>query len=235
MKKLMISLLVMAMVAGAANAIGFSEDWENAGSAYYPTGWSHTGSGSAGAVTAGAGVGGSLAMQLTGEGTALDGYYRYTDTLPEGRAEFDFTGNDIAGGIHIMTIGDASYNPRFDLGNFSAGGFGNYNFTGGGYDMIDTGIAIATGGTFDHIVYEWYLDNTDYLSINGVEVTIPESWYHHRAYGGYPGTTQLVVGVVRFGVSSVGTVATWDNINVIPEPATLCLLGLGLAFLRKRK
>jgi len=227
MKKLMLIMVMVFVAAGMAQAT-FFEDWENAGSAYYPTGWSHTGSGSAGLVTAGAGVGGSYGMKLTGEGTALDGYSRFFDDLGSaGKVELDFAVN-AAGKANVLTIGEDDLWPRFDL---TVGTGGTYQHIGPGYATIDTGIAVPGAGVWHHIVYEWYTDNTDSLVINGTVVPFPSGAVNHRAYGNL---LMPIAEKFRFGVNSVDSIATWDNINVIPEPATIGLLLLGLGFIKKR-
>ena len=232
MRRTILIMVTVLVAAGMAHAT-FFEDWENSGSTHYPTGWSHTGSGAAGVITAGVGIGGSKAMRLVGEGTGYDGYYRDVVSLPAGRAEFDFAIEDVAGTIAVCNIGNASLATRFDLLVDSTSA--NFYYIGGGYNNIDTGIAKPGSGQWAHIVYEWYTDNTDYLEINGTEITIPAHWSNHRAYGGYPPNNQLVVERFRFGVQSTGSIAIWDNISVVPEPATLALMALGFCFARKRK
>ena len=236
MKRKMLIGLVLVCVMGINVNAAIYEDWESVPpNRCYPAGWSHSGGGNAGIVKAGVGVGGSQALQLVGETTALDGYYRYFDPTLSGHVEIMFTINNAAGGIHILTLGEQDYNPRFDLSNISGATGSNYYFTGKAYDSVDTGVALPAAGQWHKIVYEWYTDNSDYLEINGTEVTIPATWSNHRAYGGYPPNDPMTAGIIRFGVSSVDTVATWDNIVVVPEPATMALLLAGGMLIRRRK
>ena len=218
MKKTLIYVLCLAIFALSGTVLAdmdvslFMEDWENSGSTHYPTGWSHTGSGDAGVITAGVGIGGSKAMRLVGEGTGYDGYYRDVASLPAGRVEFHFAIENVSGTIAVCNIGETDLDPRFDLliNDTSA----NFFYIGNGYNNIDTGIAKPGTGEWAHIVYEWYEDNSDYLEINGTEITIPAHWSNHRAYGGYPPNSQLVVERFRFGVQSTGSIAIWDNIEI---------------------
>jgi len=221
---ILLTVVLVGAVAASAGAAYFYEDWENPGSNYYPTGWSHTGSGDAGVVTAGVGVGGSQAMRLVGEGSGLDGYYRYFGPTFEGLATWRFRAETYTDYIHVVDLGESDYSPRFEL--FTKNG--NYYYIGAnGYNEVDTGVAVSTGPDFDTITYEWYNDDTDKLVINGQVIADPGG-FNHRAYGVYASPREMNAGVFRFGVARVGAVGIWDNINVVPEPATLALLAAGL-------
>jgi len=189
------------------------EDWEQVTSRYYPLNWTHSGGGDAGTVTSGAGVGGSEGMRIVAEADAFDGYSRQFTPTYEGTASWQFSVESYADYIHVTDLGDADLWPRFELYTKN----GNYYYIGwNGWVEVDTGIAVATGGQFDTIEYNWFSDNTDELFINGTEIVDPGG-FNHRAYGIFGDPMQA--SVFRFGVQGGGAVAIWDNIRInSPEP-----------------
>ena len=80
------------------------------------------------------------------------------------------------------------------------------------------------------------------------EASLSKTWYYYTPAGGsesqigdagYAGLlTEAGVDTIRIATIPQATateIVNLDNMSVLPEPATLVLLGLGLAFLKRRK
>jgi hypothetical protein len=65
------------------------------------------------------------------------------------------------------------------------------------------------------------------LATSDTQTATPNGWY---LLGGANSTAPLPTAVRFFtGGANPGNVMAWDNLNIVPEPSTLCLLGFGLA------
>ena len=196
------------------------EDWESFSDGnVYPTGWNHTGSGTAGIIRKATNFGNdsNTAVLLHGEGANVDGYYLKTQfagkttgkvTLDWGRTHFGFT--------HVISVGDSNtVTNNFTL--FADESTGTYRYYGPpGSTYHNTEVNLPTIGTWHHIEYEWEDSNDtnpsggyDYLYINGQKVPPPTGYNTHRA-----NNVRLVMRNIRFGVAAQDANSYWDNIGI---------------------
>ncbi len=168
---------------------------------------------------------------------------------------FDISGNITASPIELYEVGSLT-----DTGNINWGKY-EHSFTGtllasalvgpgqpveliggGQYITLATPVALTAGKTY--LLSEDSYDGryiTDELSVAATGVTIGSAITHLDDFYAYAG--QLPGGIVNIGStadpgSPLGGGDLWTggpNMIYIPEPATICLLGIGALSLIRRK
>ena len=204
MKKLTLSIAILAMVGVASASLVPNGDFETAGGVH----WSSFAS--AGAVISFPTTGGNSGGYGVVDNTAGDWGGGLVSP-----ADFEYAGNT---GIPLATLGltaGETYTFQMDMINLAGTGVGGVKFESWGAAHIsNSGDLPASGQSASWATYSWeYTIDAAATSIKIVPLITP-----------------------NYAQPDVHSSIGFDNVGVIPEPATLGLLGLvggGMLFLRR--
>jgi hypothetical protein len=143
--------------------------------------------------------------------------------------DFAHNGGDRAGGIFVGLMPTAGIRSNYINVYAEANGTIYTRGFNGTSEMTIASVANADYTTMFIRRYGEYDYLAGFYDASGAETILKD-----RIGLVFGGTSDIVIGLYT-DIRAAGTVGVGDNLTIVPEPATLAILGLGSLVLRKRK